>query len=391
MLLHFFYSLRRMGVPVTPKEHLILLEALRNHLAFGDVEEFYYLARTCLVKDESLYDKFDRAFAVHFEDLESIDDIIDAFIPEEWLRKEFIKQLSDEEREKIKSLGGLEKLIEEFKKRLEEQKSRHEGGNKWVGTGGTSPFGHSGYHPEGIRVGGESKHQRAAKVWEQRQYKNYDDDVELGIRNIKVALKRLRKFARTGAADVLDIDDTIKSTASNAGYLDIKMVPERKNAVKVLMFLDVGGSMDPHVQVVQELFSAAKTEFKHLEYFYFHNFIYDQVWNDNQRRNDEQISLLDIINTYGSDYKVIFVGDAFMGPYEITSVGGSVEFYNREPGEVWMRRLLNHFSSVVWLNPTPERFWAHTSSISIVNELIEERMYGMTLSGLSDAMAELSR
>jgi uncharacterized protein with von Willebrand factor type A (vWA) domain len=277
VLVNFFHGLKDAGIPVTTRELLDLLSAMEQHLVFADMDGFYHLSRAVLVKDEKYYDRFDRAFGLHFQELEGLDDVIEAMIPDDWLRNEFMKQLSDEEKAKIESLGGLEKLIEEFKKRLEEQKKRHQGGNKWVGTGGTSPFGNSGYHPEGIRVGGESQNKRAVKVWERREFKNYDDSVELGTRNIKVAMRRLRKFARTGAADELDLDDTISSTARNAGLLDIRMVPERHNAVKVLLFLDVGGSMDPHVRVCQELFSAARTEFKHLQYFYFHNFIYESV------------------------------------------------------------------------------------------------------------------
>jgi hypothetical protein len=389
MLLKFFYTLRKIGVPVTPKEHLVLLEAMSKNLVFANVEEFYQLARLCLVKDEKYYDKFDRAFGVHFEELESLDDYIEALIPEEWLRQDFMKSLSEEEKAAIESLGGLEELIEAFKKRLEEQKERHEGGNKWVGTGGTSPFGHGGFHPEGIRVGGQGGQRKAVKVWDQRQYRNYDDDVQLGTRNIKVALKRLRKFARTGAADQLDIDDTIRKTANNAGYLDITMVPEKHNAVKVLLFLDVGGSMDSYVRTVEELFSAAKTEFKHLEYFYFHNFIYDHVWKNNLRRAEQSQPLSEVLNKYGSDYKVIFVGDAAMAPYEVVSPGGSVEYWNQESGEAWMRRVKAAFPKLVWLNPTPEKYWVHTQSISMIRELVEDDMYPLTIDGLARAMQSL--
>jgi len=378
-------------VPVSLKEHLTLLEALESGLAFANVDDFYLLARTCMVKDEKYYDKFDRAFGAYFQDIESFDDLVEAMIPDEWLRKEFMKQLSDEEKAAIESMGGLEKLLEEFQKRLEEQKKRHQGGNKWIGTGGTSPFGHSGYNPEGIRVGGESQQKRALKVWDKRQFANYDDNVQLGTRNIKMALKRLRKFARTGAEEQLDIDDTISSTAKNAGLLDIKMVPERHNAVKVLIFFDVGGSMDPYIKMCEELFSAAKTEFKHLEYFYFHNCLYDKVWRDNYRRFSETTPTREVINTYGSDYKVIFIGDASMSPYEILSHGGSVEYYNEEPGDVWMNRITETYPKTVWLNPTPEAHWPHTQSISIIKELVEDRMYPLTLSGLENAMSELSR
>src|SRR5690606_23591209 len=316
MLLKFFEGLRKAGVPASLKELLTLLEALEQHVAFGSLDDFYLLSRTCLVKDEKYYDRFDRAFALYFKELETLDDFLEALIPEDWLRKEFEKSLTEEEKAKIESLGGLEKLIEEFKKRLEEQKGRHQGGNKWIGTGGTSPFGNSGYHPEGVRVGGEGKNRKAVKVWEKRDFKNLDDDVELGTRNIKVALRRLRKFARAGANEELDLDDTIRSTAKNAGYLDLKMVPERHNAVKVLIFFDVGGSMDPFVRTCEELFSAVRTEFKHLEYFYFHNMIYDYLWKDNRLRHTERIKLYDVLHTYSADYKVIVVGDASMAPYE---------------------------------------------------------------------------
>ncbi len=391
MLVNFFHGLKDAGIPVTTRELLDLLSAMEQHLVFADMDGFYHLSRAILVKDEKYYDRFDRAFGLHFQELEGLDDVIEAMIPDDWLRNEFMKQLSDEEKAKIESLGGLEKLIEEFKKRLEEQKKRHQGGNKWVGTGGTSPFGNSGYHPEGIRVGGESQNKRAVKVWERRDFKNYDDSVELGTRNIKVAMRRLRKFARTGAADELDLDDTISSTARNAGLLDIRMVPERHNAVKVLLFLDVGGSMDPHVRVCQELFSAARTEFKHLEYFYFHNFIYESVWKNNIRRHNERTALLDVMHKYSHDYKIIFVGDASMSPYEILNPGGSVEHWNEESGEIWMRRLRETYDKCVWLNPVPEDEWQYTQSVSITRQLMEGKMYPLTLGGLEDAMGFLAR
>ena len=330
MLVNFFHGLRDAGVPVTTRELLDLLGGIRQHVVFASIDDFYYFSRTCLVKDEKYFDRFDRAFGAHFKDLEGLDDVIEAIIPDDWLRAEFMKQLSEEDRAKIESLGGLEKLIEEFKKRLEEQKKRHQGGNKWIGTGGTSPFGQQGYHPEGIRVGPNGGNRKAVKVWDKREFRNLDDSVELGTRNIKVAMRRLRKFARTGAADELDLDDTIRSTARNAGLLDIKMVPERHNAVKVLLFFDVGGSMDPHVRVCEELFSAARSEFKHMEYFYFHNFIYESVWRNNVRRHNERVPLLDVMHKYSHDYKVIFVGDAAMSPYEIAQPGGSVEHWNEE-------------------------------------------------------------
>lgn len=391
MLINFFHGLKDGGVPVTTRELLDLLEAMKRHLAFADIDDFYHLSRAVLVKDEKYYDRFDRAFGLHFRELEGLDDVIEALIPDDWLRSEFMKQLSEEEKAKIESLGGLEKLIEEFKKRLEEQKKRHQGGNKWVGTGGTSPFGNDGYHPEGIRVGGESKNKRAVKVWDKRDFKNYDDDVELGTRNIKVALRRLRKFARTGSADELDLDDTISSTARNAGLLDIKMVPERHNAVKVLLFLDVGGSMDPHVKVCEELFSAARTEFKHLEYFYFHNFLYESVWKNNIRRHNERTATLDLMHKYSHDYKVVIVGDASMSPYEIVQPGGSVEHWNEEAGEVWLRRLRETYDKCVWLNPVPKDEWQYTQSIAITNQLMEGKMFPLTLQGLEQAMGVLSK
>jgi uncharacterized protein with von Willebrand factor type A (vWA) domain len=391
MLVNFFHGLKDAGIPVSTRELLDLLEAMKRHLAFADMDDFYHLSRAIMVKDEKYYDRFDRAFGTHFKDLEGLDDVVETLIPDDWLRSEFMKQLSDEEKAKIESLGGLEKLIEEFKKRLEEQKKRHQGGNKWVGTGGTSPFGNDGYNPEGIRVGGESKNKRAAKVWDRRDFKNYDDAVELGTRNIKVALRRLRKFARTGAADELDLDDTIRSTARNAGLLDIKMVPERHNAVKVLLFLDVGGSMDPHVKVCEELFSAARTEFKHLEYFYFHNFLYESVWKNNIRRHNERTATLDLMHKYSHDYKVVIVGDASMSPYEIVQPGGSVEHWNEEAGEAWIRRLRSTYEKSIWINPTPKDEWEYTQSIGITNQLMEGKMYPLSLQGLEEGMAFLSK
>ena len=391
MLVQFFLGLRNAGIPVTIRELLDLIAGLESRLAFVDVDEFYQLARICMVKDEKYYDRFDKAFGSYFSDLSTLDDIIEAMIPDDWLRREFLKQLSDEEKAKIESLGVLDKLIEEFKKRLDEQKGRHAGGNKWIGTGGTSPYGHSGYNPEGIRIGGESRNKKAVKVWERRDFKNLDDNVELGTRNIKVALRRLRKFARTGAADELDINDTISSTAKNGGMLDLKMVPERHNAVKVLLFFDVGGSMDPHIRVCEELFSAARTEFKHMEYYYFHNYIYESVWDNNIRRHSERIQLLDILHKYSSDYKVIFVGDASMSPYEIVQPGGSVEHWNEESGEMWMRRLRETYEKVAWLNPVPPQDWNWTQSIKLVEQQMEGHMYPMTLGGLEQAMAYLAK
>ena len=391
MLVNFFQGLKDGGVPVTPRELLDLLAAMNKQLVFGSIDDFYNLSRAVMVKDEKYYDRFDRAFGLHFRDLEGVDDVIEALIPDDWLRSEFVKQLSEEDKAKIESLGGLEKLIDEFKKRLEEQEKRHEGGNKWVGTGGTSPFGNDGFHPEGIRVGGQGKNKKAVKVWDRRDFKNLDDSVEIGTRNIKVALRRLRKFARTGSADELDLDDTISSTAKNAGLLDIKMVPERHNAVKVLLFLDVGGSMDPHVKVCEELFSAARSEFKHLKHFYFHNFLYDNVWENNIRRHNQRTPLHDVMHKFGHDYKVVIVGDASMSPYEVVQPGGSVEHWNEEPGAVWLERLRSTYEKCVWLNPVPEDEWQYTQSISITNQLMEEKMYPLTLGGLEDAMGFLAK
>jgi len=391
MLINFFFLLKKAGIPVSIKELLILLEALQSRLAFCSLDDFYSLARLCMVKDEKFFDRYDRAFAAHFKELDNLEDILEALIPEDWLRSEFMKHLSDEEKAKIESLGGLEKLLETFKERLEEQKERHAGGNKWIGTGGTSPFGHSGYHPEGIRVGGESRNKSAVKVWEKRQFKDLDDNIELGTRNLKVALRKLRKFARSGAEEELDLDDTIACTAKNAGYLDIKMIPERHNAIKVLIFFDVGGSMDPFVKVCEELFSACKTEFKHLEFFYFHNFIYDSVWKNNSRRYTEKTLLTDVLRTFTKDYKVIFVGDASMASYEISHRGGSVEYMNEEAGYVWMQRLKAVFNKVIWLNPVEEKYWNYTQSIGMVKQLVEDEMFPLSVKGLERGISSLSK
>jgi len=391
VLINFFYMLKQAGVPVTLRELLDLLEALKQHVVFADVDKFYYLSRVILCKDEKYFDRFDRAFGHYFKDMEGLDDLIEALIPDEWMRKEFEKSLSEEDKAKIESLGGLEELMDAFKKRLEEQKKRHSGGNKWIGTGGTSPFGHGGYNPEGIRVGGPGKHGKAVKVWDKREFKDLDDSVELGTRNIKVALRRLRKFARTGAAEELDIDDTISSTARNAGLLDIKMLQERHNAVKVLLFFDVGGSMDPYIKVCEELFSAARAEFKHMEYFYFHNFLYEEVWTTNQRHQQKRTKTVDVLNTFGGDYKVIFIGDAAMSPYEIAQPGGSVEHWNEEAGYIWFNRLKQQFDKVAWINPLQEREWEWTQSVGMVRELTEDKMYPMTVGGLEQAMSYLSK
>ncbi len=391
MLLNFFDTLRRQGLPVTIGELSDLISALEHKLVFADMEQFYYLARTVMVKDEANFDKYDRAFKAHFTELEGLDNFIEALIPEDWLRSEFLKTLTEEEKAKVESLGGLEKLIETFKKRLEEQEKAHRGGNKWIGTGGTSPFGNSGYNPEGIRMGGEGGGRSAVKVWDRRDFKDLDDGIELGTRNIKMALRRLRKFARTGAEEELDLHNTIRSTAHNGGMLDIKMVPERHNSVKVLLLFDVGGSMDPYVKTCEELFSAARMEFKHMEYFYFHNFIYDGLWQNNGLRYDEVMPTLDVLRKFGSDYKVIFVGDAAMATYEITHSGGSIDFMNREPGSNWLKRFTEHFDKAVWLNPTPKEYWEHTHSTKIIQDLMSDRMYPLSLKGMEEAMAYLSR
>jgi uncharacterized protein with von Willebrand factor type A (vWA) domain len=391
MLIDFFFTLKEFSVPVSIKEFLVLVEALKKHVAYCSVDDFYFLSRTCMVKDEKHFDKFDRAFGKYFKGVIAIDGAV-AQIPEEWLRRMAEKYLSEEDKKLIESLGGWDKLMETLRKRLEEQKGRHQGGAKWIGTAGTSPFGAYGYNPEGIRIGQqESRNRRAVKVWDAREYKNYDDTVEIGIRNIKVALRRLRKFAREGAPDELDLDDTVRSTARNGGWLDIKMVPERHNAVKVLLFLDVGGSMDDHVKVCEELFSAARTEFKHLEYFYFHNFLYERVWKDNRRRATEKIATWDVMHKYGHDYKLVFVGDATMSPYEITYPGGSVEHTNPEAGSVWLERLLDIYEHAAWINPQPEAHWQYHESIELTRNLMGGRMFGLTLDGLERAMRVLSK
>ncbi|MCW8092449.1 vWA domain-containing protein [Alteromonas sp. ASW11-130] len=389
MLIDFFYTLRKYRVKTSLRELLDLLSALDKQVVFADIEAFYFLSRTIMVKDETQYDRFDRAFADYFEGVQSVD-IFDNEIPEDWLRKVFEKQLTEEEKQQIKALGGLDKLMDTLKQRLEEQKERHQGGNKWIGTGGTSPFGAYGYNPEGVRIGQDgNRNFSAAKVWDKREYKNLSSDVELGTRNIKMALRKLRKFARTGASEELDVSTTIGETARKGGMLDIHMTPERHNAVKVLLFFDIGGSMDSHVQATQELFSAVHSEFKYLEYFYFHNCIYEDVWKDNQRRDEERIPIWDIIHRYGSDYKVIFVGDATMGPYEITYPGGSVEHWNEEAGAAWLQRLTQHFEKVIWLNPQPHNYWPYYHSISIIEELVNGKMYPLTLDGLTEGIGAL--
>ncbi len=395
MFLPFFEHLRKSGIPVSLREFLSFLEGLKVGLATYDVEAFYYLARVSMVKDERNLDKFDQAFAAAFKGLENIsfDQVLEAVdIPDEWLAKMAEKHLSEEERAEIEALGGFEKLMETLKERLKEQEGRHQGGNKWIGTAGTSPFGAYGYNPEGVRIGQkESRHQRATKVWDKRDFKNLDDNVELGTRNIKVAMKRLRRWARDGAAEELDLDGTIRATAEN-GYLDVKTRPERRNAVKVLLFLDVGGSMDPHVKVVEELFSAARSEFKHMEHFYFHNCLYEGVWKDNRRRWDAQTATHEVLRTYGPDYKCIFVGDASMSPYEIAYPGGANEHWNQEAGSTWLARARDQWASHLWINPVPENYWRYTHSIQMIQEIFgKDRMVPMTLEGLGRGMRELSR
>ena len=395
MFLPFFDQLRQHKVPVSMREFLAFLDGMAAGLATYDVDAFYYLARTSMVKDERNIDKFDRAFAAAFSGLEniSLDDVMEAVdIPHEWLEKMAEKHLTPEEKAEIEAAGGFDKLMETLRKRLEEQKGRHQGGNKWVGTAGTSPFGAYGYNPEGVRIGqNESRHQRAVKVWDKREFKNLDDTVELGTRNIKVALKRLRRWARDGANDELDLGGTIRATAEH-GYLDVKTRPERRNAVKVLLFLDVGGSMDPHIKTVEELFSAAKAEFKHLEYFYFHNCLYEGVWRDNRLRWTEQLDTMEVLRTYGPDYKCIFVGDASMSPYEIAYPGGANEHWNAEAGSVWLSRAREQWNSNLWINPIPEKYWPYTQSIKMVQEIFgAEAMVPMTLEGLSRGMKTLTR
>ena len=390
MFASFFYELKSAGLPVTLREYLTLMEALEHDLASRRVEDFYYLARASLVKDERNLDKFDRAFGKVFKGLE-LTDAIAVEIPKEWLKKITEKYLTEEEKQLIESLGGLDKLLETLRERLADQKGRHQGGSKWIGTAGTSPFGAYGYNPEGIRIGQDkNRNFRAVKVWDRREYRDLDDTVELGTRNIKLALRRLRKFARTGALEELDLDGTIKETA-HRGYLDIKLRPQRRNAVKVLLFFDIGGSMDWHVQVVEELFSAARTEFKHMDHFYFHNCLYERVWKQNRRRHDDATSTWQVLHTYPHDYKVVFVGDASMSPYEITTPGGAVEHFNEEPGAVWLERVTRTYPACVWLNPVPESQWDYTYSIRMVRQLLGDRMYPLTLDGIDRAMRALVR
>jgi uncharacterized protein with von Willebrand factor type A (vWA) domain len=391
MLFDFFFAVRKAGVPASVKELLTLLEALDKGVIHGSVDDFYTLSRLCLVKDEAYFDRFDLAFAAYFKDIAAIPDAIVAEVPREWLRKIAERWLTGEEKAKIEALGGWEKLMETLRARLEEQKGRHQGGSKWIGTAGTSPFGAYGFNPEGVRIGQEgSRNRRAVKVWDRREFRDYDTDRELGVRNIKLALRRLRRFAREGAPEVLDLDGTIRSTARNAGWLDLRMVAELRNAVKVLLFLDVGGTMDDHIQVVEELFSAARTEFKNLEHYYFHNCVYEGVWKDNRLRHRERIPTVDVMRRFGHDYKLILVGDASMSPYELEQAGGSVEHWNDEPGRVWLRRILDAWPRAVWLNPVPEEHWGWTTTILNVQRIMDGRMYPVTLAGLERAMKSLA-
>jgi uncharacterized protein len=391
MFVAFFHELKTAGVPVTLREYLTLMEAMEQDLAGRRVEDFYYLARTALVKDERNLDKFDRVFGHVFKGLESMSEALTLEIPAEWLKKLAEKYLTEEERKEIEAVGGLDKLLELLRQRMREQKGRHQGGKKWIGTAGTSPFGAYGYNPEGVRIGQDgNRNFRAVKVWDRREFKDLDDQVELGTRNIKIALRRLRKFARTGAPEELDLDGTIKGSA-HKGYLDILMRPERHNAVKVLLFFDVGGSMDWHIKATEELFSAARSEFKHMEHFYFHNCLYEKVWKENRRRFDDTTPTWDVLHTYPHDYKVIFVGDASMSPYEIMAPGGSVEHFNEETGATWIERVARTYPACVWLNPVAQKDWDYTQSIRIMRQLVGERMYPLTLEGLDKAMRELVR
>jgi uncharacterized protein len=391
MLVRFFFLLRSAGVPVSITELLTLLEALKAGLGELNAERFYYLARTCLVKDERYYDRYDKAFAAHFKGAEDLFALLQRELPGDWLAKMAVREFTDAEKAEIEALGGWEKLMETLKQRLEEQKERHQGGNKWIGTAGTSPFGAYGFNPEGVRVGQDgSRNRSAVKVWDRREFANLDDKVELGTRNIKMALRRLRRFARRGAPDELALADTIDATARSGGWLDIKMQAERHNVVKVLLLLDIGGSMDDHVKTCEELFSAARSEFKHLEHYYFHNFVYEALWRDNRRRFNQHIGTVEVMRTYGTDYKLILVGDATMSPYEITQPGGSLEHWNAEAGSVWLKRLMKHYPKFAWINPQPQSRWRNSASIEITRDLLEGRMYPLTLAGLDDAIGALS-
>jgi len=391
MLVKFFLLLKRAGVPVSITELLSLLEALKAGLGEVSAERFYYLARTCMVKDERHYDRFDQVFAAYFKGAQDLFALLERELPPDWLEKMAVRDLSDAEKAEIEALGGWDKLMETLRQRLEEQKERHQGGNKWIGTAGTSPFGAYGYNPEGVRIGQSgSRNRSAVKVWDKREFANLDDTVELGTRNIKLALRKLRRFARRGAPTELALSDTIDATARSGGWLDIKMVPERHNVIKVLLLLDVGGSMDDHVKTCEELFSAARSEFKHLEHFYFHNFTYEALWRNNKRRHNEHISTVEVMRTYASDYKLILVGDATMSPYEVTYAGGGVEHWNAEPGSVWLQRLMKAYPKFVWINPQPQARWRNSPSIEMIREIVEGRMYPLTLAGLDDAIDALS-
>ena len=391
MLIEFFLHLKAAKLPVSTREFLTLLDAMKHGVVSNDIDDFYFLARTCLVKDEALYDRFNLAFGTYFKGVSSVFDIR-AEIPEEWIRKMIEGGLTEEEKALVKALGGWDKLMETLRQRLEEQKGRHQGGSKWIGTAGTSPFGAYGYNPEGIRIGQDGGRSRSAiKVWDERTFRNLDDSVELNTRNIKIALRRLRRFAREGVPEELDLPGTIEGTAKNAGWLDLRLVPERRNRVKVLLFLDIGGSMDPHVQVCEELFSAAKSEFRHLEHFYFHNCVYDHVWRDNRRRRNERVATFDILHKYGADWRLIFVGDAAMSPYELVQAGGSVEYINDEPGVTWLKRLVDAYRHTIWLNPEPERSWNYTRSTQMVLEVLGPRMFPLTLDGLQRGIAALKK
>ncbi len=391
MFIKLYQLIRNTGIPASPREYLDLLDGLSKEVCEHNIDSFYYFARSCLVKDEKYFDRFDRAFCSYFAGIENIESRIFDSIPDDWVRNELKKALSEEEKRSISSMGSLEKIIEEFKKRMEEQKKRHQGGSKWIGTGGTSPYGNSGYNPAGIRIGGTGGGKSAVKVWEKREFKNFDDSIAIGIRDIKVALRRLRKFARSGLANEFDIDKTINATADNGGYLDVQMRPERKNRLRVLLLLDTGGSMDEYTRVCEELFSAARNEFKSLDYFYFHNCIYEGLWKDNIRRGKSTTSVYDIIRTFNKETRVIFIGDALMSPYEITYPGGSVEHWNEESGSAWMQRICSHFAKLVWLNPENKEDWKYSQSNAIIRGLIDNRMFSLNIKGIETAMKELAR
>ncbi|MDF1794784.1 MAG: VWA domain-containing protein [Thalassobaculaceae bacterium] len=391
MFTRFFSELRDAKLPVSITEYLTLLRAVRDGVAGSSVDDFYYLSRATLVKDERHLDRFDRVFGHVFQGMEALDELFGAEIPDEWLQKLAELNLSDEEKRQIEAMGGWDKLMETLRQRLEEQKGRHQGGSKWVGTAGTSPYGAYGYNPEGVRIGQDgNRNFKAVKVWDKREFRNLDDSVEIGTRNLKVALRKLRRFARQGRPDELDLDGTIRQTAKNGGWLDLQMRAERQNVVNVILFFDVGGSMDPYVKICEELFSAARSEFKHLEFFYFHNCPYERLWKDNRRRHVERIDTAEVLRTFGSDYKAVFIGDASMSPYEVAVAGGSVEHMNPEPGGLWIKRMTEHFHRSIWLNPVQERFWQYTQSVAMVKELLEDRMYPLSLDGLDRAIKELN-